>query len=228
MPQLIEVKSIVSDTLKMASLAMQSIEDSVHSLGDRDVDMAGKVIDRDEEIDRLNQAIDKKCLDALGSNLEGRTLRVVAATYRLIVDLERIGDYSVSVSRVTRALANKPVSGTSIEIMKMAEIARHMLKQSMDSYASPDSDNLEQIFTDDLEIDRLYGVVFYKGLEEIVHEPGTATNVIYLIIAARALERIGDHITDIAERIEYIKTGRLTERSIPMHVPFGERDSSWE
>ena len=228
MPQLIEVQSIVADTQKMASLAMQSLEDSVHSLGDRDVDLAAKVIDRDEEIDRLNIAIDKKCLDALGSHLEGRTLRVVAATYRLIVDLERIGDYSVSVSRVTRALANKPVSGTSIEIMRMAEIAGHMLKQSMDSYVSSDPVNLEQVFTDDQEIDRLYGEVFHKGLEEIVHEPGTATNVIYLIIAARALERIGDHITDIAERVEYIKTGRLTERSVPMHVPFGERDVTWE
>lgn len=213
----------------MAGLALESIGDSVRSLGDRDVDLAGKVIDRDGEIDQFNLSIDRKCLDAFAAGgLKDGDLRIVAATYRLIGDLERIGDYSVAIARVTRALSNKPLSGIALDILKMAGIAQQMLRQSMGEYGRPEPASLEPVFAADLEIDRLYGEVFYKGLEEIIHEPGRATLAIYLIIAARALERIGDHVTDIAERIEYVKTGRLTERSVPMHVPFGERDTDWE
>lgn len=228
MPELINIEPIVADTMKMASLATQSIEDAVRSLGDRDVDLARRVVDRDAEIDRLKLDIDRKCIDALGGRLEGRDLRVVLGTYRLIVDLERIGDYSVSVARVTMAVANKPVSGASLEILRMAEIARDMLNKAMGLYSGKTRGGLSGVYSDDLAIDKLYGTVFYDGLGEIVHEPERATNVIYLIIAARALERIGDHVTDIAERVEYIETGKLTERSVPMHVPFGEGDAGWE
>jgi len=204
------------------------MKDAVRSLGDHDVDLAGRVVARDIEIDKLESAIDKRCLDALAGNLSGRPLRAVAATYRLIVDLERIGDYSVSISNVTRAVANKPVSVTALEIIKMAEIAQHMFTLSMDAYAGKHPTEIGVVFDQDLEIDRLYDTVFYNGLGEIVHEPETATNVIHMIIAARALERIGDHITDIAERVQYIETGRLVERSVPMHVPHLERDLTWE
>jgi len=228
MPQLIDIQPITADTVKMAGLVEQSLKDSARSLGDHDVDLAGQVVARDVEIDRLESAIDRQCLDALAGNLRGRALRVVAATYRLIVDLERIGDYSVSISNVTRAVANKPVSVTALEILKMAEIAQHMFTLSMDAYAQKRPTDLEVVFDRDLEIDKLYDTVFYNGLGEIVHEPETATNVIHMIIAARALERIGDHITDIAERVQYIETGRLVERSVPMHVPHLERDLTWE
>lgn len=228
MQQLVDIKSIVADTLKMAGLATQSIEDSVRSLADRDVDLAGKVVDRDAEIDRLKLEIDRRCIDALAGKLEGKSLRVVLGTYRMIVDLERIGDYSVSVSRVTIAVANKPVSSTSLEILEMAEIACRMLKKAMDLYEGKSTGDLGVVYKNDLGIDKLYGTVFYNSLGEIVHEPERSTNIIYLIMAARALERIGDHITDIAERVEYIETGRLEERSVPMHVPFGERDVRWE
>ncbi|WP_424357608.1 phosphate signaling complex protein PhoU [Methanocella sp. MCL-LM] len=225
---MVDVKSIVADTLKMTGLADQSIEDSVRSLADHDVDLADRVINRDAEIDRLKLDIDRKCIDALAGKLEGKALRVVLGTYRLIVDLERIGDYSVAVSRVTIAVANKPVSGSSLEILRMAEIARRMLKKAMDLYAGKSTGDLGTVYENDLGIDRLYGNVFYNSLGEIVHEPERSTNIIYLIMAARALERIGDHITDIAGRVEYIETGRLEERSVPMHVPYGERDARWE
>ncbi len=102
-----------------------------------------------------------------------------------------------------------------------------MLRRSLEAYASESEAGLEKVFEDDLAIDRLYAKVFYDGLGEIVHEPETATNVIYLIVASRALERIGDHITDIAERVEYVRTGRLVERSVPMHVPPDPGDATW-
>jgi phosphate transport system protein len=227
MPMLIDTGMIRADALQMGMLAGQAIVNSVKSLSDRDSDLARKVIDDDTEINRLESAIDRQCLGALAEKLEVKRLRTVAATYRFIVDLERIGDYSVSVANVTLAVANKPITGLELHLARMADIATGMLQRSMEAYAAESSPDLGKVFEDDLEIDRLYGKVFYDGLGEIVHEPETATNVIYIIIASRALERIGDHITDIAERVEYIQSGRLVERSVPMHVPPDPGDATW-
>lgn len=227
MPQLIDIGSIREDTLEMGQLAVQAMINAVRSLNDRDVDLAEKVIGGDAEIDRLEFAIENRCMEAFESDIQGKHLRTVAATYRFIVDLERIGDYSVSISNVTRALANKPVAGLELKITRMADIAAGMLRRSMEAYDSDSAADLKSVFDDDLEIDRLYGEVFYNGLAEIVHEPETATNIVYVIIASRALERIGDHITDIAERVEFIGTGKLAERSVPMHVPPDLRDANW-
>jgi phosphate transport system protein len=224
---LIDISSIKADTIQMGNLAGQAIVNAVKSLSDRDTDLARKVIEDDKAIDRLESAIDRKCLDALAEKLDGKQLRTMAATYRFIVDLERHGDYSVSVANVTLAVANKPIMGLELHVTRMAEIATVMLQRSLDAYSSESSADLEKVFEEDLEIDRLYGKVFYDGLGEIVHEPETATNVIYIIIASRALERIGDHITDIAERVEYVETGRLVERSVPMHVPLDLGDDTW-
>jgi phosphate transport system protein len=227
MPKLIDISSIKADAAQMGELAGQAIANAVKSLADRDTDLARKVIADDAAIDRLESAIDRKCLDALTEKLDDKRLRTVAATYRFIVDLERIGDYSVSVANVTLAVANKPITGLELHISRMADIATGMLRRSLEAYASESGADLEKVFEDDLEIDRLYGKVFYDGLGEIVHEPETATNVIYIIVASRALERIGDHITDIAERVIYVETGRLTERSVPMHVPPDPGDARW-
>jgi phosphate transport system protein len=227
MPMLIDLSSLRADAVKMGDLAGQAINNAVKSLIDRDTDLARRVLADDAAIDRLESEIDTKCLDALAQKLDGKRLRTVAATYRFIVDLERIGDYSVSVANVALAVANKPIIGLELHVTRMAEIADGMLRRSMEAYASESEASLEKVFEDDLVIDRLYAKVFYDGLEEIVHEPETATNVIYLIIASRALERIGDHITDIAERVEFIRTGRLVERSVPMHVPPDPGDATW-
>jgi phosphate transport system protein len=224
---LVDIGSIQADAVKMGELAGQALVNAVKSLNDRDADMALKVIEDDAAIDRLESEIDEKCLDALAEKLEGRQLRTVAATYRFIVDLERIGDYSVSVANVALALANKPILGLELHVTRMADIAAGMLRRSVEAYAAGSDAGLGKVFEDDLAIDRLYGKVFYDGLGEIVHEPKTATNVIYVIVASRALERIGDHITDIAERVEYVRTGRLVERSLPMHVPPDPGDATW-
>lgn len=205
--------------LKMADIAGQQIKDSVRSLYDHDTDTAKEVISKDAEIDSLESNIDRLCLDMMGEIINGQDLRLIAATYKFIGDLERIGDYSVSIAYVTLAVANKPIVGTILEILQMSEIATSMLKASMNAYAGDATVGITKVFDDDKEIDRLYNDVFVKGLSDVLEDPKTVTNNIYMIIASRALERIGDHITDIAERVEYAHTGKLVKRSAPMHVP---------
>jgi phosphate transport system protein len=212
------IESVKEKTITMMELAGRSIIDSVRSLSDRDTDLAKKVLGSDDQIDRLESDIESACIGLLGG-LTGKRLRFVAATYKLVSDLERIGDYSVGIANVTLAVANKPVTRDSLEISRMAATAECMLKTCEKAYAGRAPLMIERVFDDDLKIDQLYNDIFVKALASALEEPGTITNLIYLTIASRALERIGDHITNIAERLEFIETGKQRSRDIPMHVP---------
>ncbi|HEY3422689.1 MAG TPA: phosphate signaling complex protein PhoU [Methanocellaceae archaeon] len=213
------ISSVKEKTITMMELAGRSVTDSVRSLGDRDTDLAKKVLGSDAAIDRLESEIESTCVDILAGSLSGKRLRFVAATYKIVSDLERIGDYSVGIANVTLAVANKPVTRDSLEITRMAATAECMLKACEGAYAGREPLMIERVFGDDVKIDELYNDIFVKALASALEEPGTITNLIYLTIASRALERIGDHITNIAERLEFIDTGELRRRDIPMHVP---------
>jgi len=203
----------------MMGCAGLSIDEAVRSLDDRDEDAARRVIDRDRQIDDLQKKIEVECLEMLAKKPEGKDLRLVAASYKFVSDIERIGDYCTAIANVTLAVANKPVTKTALDIVKMGRAAHHMLNICMEAYKGNPNVNLEEVFDEDKAIDRLYNDAFVGSILTVLEEPNTATNVIYETVASRAMERIGDHLTDIAERISFIRTGNIVERSEPMHVP---------
>ncbi len=214
-----QVEAIKADVLHMMGFVGLSIDEAIRSLDDRDVDAAQCVINRDRQVNEYQRRIEAKCLEMLAKKLEGNELRTVAASYKLVSDIERIGDYCTAIANVTLAVANKPVTATALDIIKMGKTAIRMLNICMEAYKGNPQVNVEEVFDQDKIIDRLYNDAFVESIMSILQEPNTITNVIYLTVASRALERIGDHLTDIAERIIYVQTGKIVERSEPMHVP---------
>jgi phosphate transport system protein len=214
-----QVDAIKADVLQMMGFIGLSIDEAVRSLDDRDVDAARSVLNREKQVNELQRQVEMKCLAMLAKKLEGKELRTVAASYKLVSDIERIGDYCASIANVTLAVANKPVTSTALDIIKMGRMALNMLNTCMEAYKRGSTVNIEEVFEQDRLIDGLYNDSFVGAMASILQEPKTITNVIYLVVASRALERIGDHLTDIAERIIFIETGKIVERSEPMHVP---------
>lgn len=213
------IESLKGDVLAMMELAKASVGESVRSLDDRDVDMANCVIQRDGRIDMLEEQAEKECLALLAGKIEGKALRAVAATYKLISDIERIGDYSVAIACVTLNVANKPVTSGTLGIARMSDIVSGMIQACIDAYAGKAQLDISAVFDDDGKVDRLYNDIFVDSFTSILHEPGATTNLLYIVTAARAMERIGDHVTDIAERIHFIETGNMLRRKEPMRIP---------
>lgn len=214
-----QVEAIKADVLNMMGYVGLSIDEAVRSLDDRDVDAAKCVVIRDKKVNEYQKQIEAECLNMLAKKPEGKELRTVAASYKLVSDVERVGDYCTAIANVTLAVANKPVTSTALDIIKMGRTALRMLNICMEAYKGNTDVNIEEVFDLDKTIDQLYNDSFVGSIMCILQEPNTTTNVIYLTVASRALERIGDHLTDIAERIIYIQSGKIVERSEPMHVP---------
>jgi phosphate transport system protein len=213
------IESLKADVLEMMVQAKIAISESVLSLDDRDTDRAQCVIHQDQRIDTMEREIEKKCLELLEGRIGGKALRTVAATYKIIGDVERIGDYGVAIARVTLNVANKPVMSNALGIIRMSEITSGMLQACIDSYGGKSSLDMDRVFKDDDEVDRLYNDIFVNSFTSILHEPKIITNVFYTVTAGRAMERIGDHITDIAERIHFIDTGEIIRRKEPVNIP---------
>jgi len=133
-----------------------------------------------------------------------KDLRRIIGILKIGIDLERIGDLAVDVSRVTSQSQNK-IQITKLEyIPRMAEISKKMLEQSMEALMNSDADLARQVTKWDYEIDGLYVKARTKLLKIIIERPETINEGTALLMVNRHLERTGDHICNICETIVYM------------------------
>lgn len=205
-----ELRNLQSEMLKMASMVQKAIAQSVNSLKNQDVKEARAVFDRDDEIDAFEKRLEEACfrLIMLQQPLAG-DLRTIGATLKTLTDLERLGDYANNIAEVTLRIGTAPLIKPLIDLPRMAEIAQGMVRESVDAFIERDVEKAKAVCLQDEKVDQLYSAIFDE-LEALIAEGGGSPRVnqaIHLLFAARYLERIADHATNIAERAIYMVTG---------------------
>jgi phosphate transport system protein len=199
---LTELKNL---TKELADLVGAAIEKSVIALIDANVELAREVIKRDQDMDDLSLRIENLCMELLALQQPmARDLRRIIGILKIGIDLERIGDLSVDVARVTAQSQNK-IQITKLEyIPRMAEISKKMLMESMEALLNNDADMARQVTKWDYEIDGLYVKARDKLLNIIIERPEVIKEGTSLLMVNRHLERTGDHICNICETIVYM------------------------
>lgn len=197
-----ELKTDTDDLVKLVNYAMVS---SVEALVGYDIEKAKEIIQRDQAVDDLNQKIENRCMELLALQQPmARDLRMIVGILKIGIDLERIGDLAVDISRVTIQSRNS-IHITKLEfIPRMAEVASRMLLQTAEALKNDDSNMARQITKWDYEIDGLYGRVRDKIFKIIVNNPELIDDATPLLLVNRHLERIGDHVCNICESIVYM------------------------
>jgi phosphate transport system protein len=135
-----------------------------------------------------------------------KDLRLIATALKIITDLERIGDYAVDIARITIKLANEKYIKELIDIPRMTEIAVNMVKGSIDAYVNLDVFEAQNVAKMDDELDALYKQIFRELMFIMMEDNNTVHQATYFLLISRYLERIGDHVTNICERIIYSVT----------------------
>ena len=133
------------------------------------------------------------------------------AVLNIIVELERIGDYSVGNARVALMIGDEPPLKPLIDLPLMAEKAGDMLHRSLDAFINRDVDAAMKICAEDDEVDNLYEQVYRELLSYMIEDPKTITRATRLMWAGHNLERSADRVTNICERVAFIITGRMQE-----------------
>ncbi len=204
-----ELQELRKNLLKMASLVDEAVRGVLKSLKERDAELAEKIIEKDEEIDMLEIEIDRQCLELIAKRQPiAVDLRFLTSVMKINNDLERVGDLAIHVARRSISLAKFRPIKPLIDIPDMTEKAMKMLKDAMAALVERDSEKAREICERDADIDRIYVQNFREVLTYMMEDKENIKAGIHLILSAKQIERMADHITNIAEDIVYLVEGK--------------------
>jgi phosphate transport system protein len=207
-----ELEEMQDDLLRLGERVDEAIADALRSLERRDLDLARQVVAGDAEINALRFQIEENCLRLIATQQPAAgDLRAVVAAMNIVVDLERMGDHAAGNARIVLRMGDEPLLKPLIDIPRMAQLCRQMLRESLQAYVARDAAGALAIARQDDILDGLYQQVFRELLTFMIEDPRTTTRALSLLFAAHNLERIGDRVTNIVERIVFATSGEMRE-----------------
>ncbi|MBF8437209.1 phosphate signaling complex protein PhoU [Halanaerobiaceae bacterium Z-7014] len=204
-----QLDELKDEMLIMAGKVEEAIWESINALQEQDLDRAKTVIANDDVIDELEMKLEEMStrLIALQQPVAG-DLRTIIVISKLATDLERIGDHAVNIAEKVLEIGNEPLIKPLIDIPKMTEIVTRRLKESLDAFIRFDSSAAREIAREDEEVDKCDESILTELLEMMAEDSSIVEQATSLIFISRFLERIGDHSTNICERVIYMDTGK--------------------
>lgn len=205
-----ELNALETKVLAMASIAESMVADAVEALQRRDLERAEQVIKRDDEVDQMDVDIEAHCLRMIAlQQPAGRDLRIIGTVMKMITDIERIGDYAVDIAKAARKIYQDHHEPPEVDIPRLSHIARRMLLDAIEAFVKRDLQLALQVCENDDNADAVYRQI-RSQLQEIMRQhPEQVVPASWLLLIAHYLERIADHVTNIAERVWFMETGRL-------------------
>ncbi len=206
-----ELSKLRDDILRLTSKVDSAIDRAMIALYNRDFNLAQEVINGDDEINHLRYQIEDESLRLLATQQPAAgDLRNVIAAIHLAVELERIGDHASGIARVVARLETEDEIESLHKLPKMAKRAQSMLKQVIDAYIDKDVTLAQSILRLDDKIDKQYNKLFKETVKEM-QDDDYIRRATYLLWVGHNLERIGDRVTNIAERVIFMCTGQFIE-----------------
>lgn len=193
--------------IKMTSLVEQSITRSMLALKNNDDQMAINVVEDDRVIDQLEMSIEKNCINVISLQQPiASDLREITAVMKIITDLERIGDYSANIAKIQISL-EKGMGEQTRYLESMGDTTRVMLQKALASFIEKDADLAREAAKMDQSVDGMYEEYYRFLLQQLKSDESSTDDLVPLLFTGRYLERVGDHIVNMCERIIYMVEG---------------------
>lgn len=210
-----ELQHLHDDVLALASMVDSAVERSIDALRERNVVEARQIIQEDTLIDRKRFDIEERAIRLIATQQPiASDLRSIVAALHIIIELERIGDYAEGICKINLMHGDQPLLKPLIDIPRMADKARSMLREALDAFVAHDAKRAKQVADDDDEVDALYDQVYRELLTYMIADPSSLERATWLLWVAHNLERIADRVTNICERVVYEVTGRLDDMNV--------------
>ncbi|RST85078.1 phosphate signaling complex protein PhoU [Aquibium carbonis] len=212
-----ELGSIDQLIRDMGALSATMVADATRALLSSDNPLAQRVISDDAIMDAKQRELDEQAITLIARRQPmAQDLRAVVSAIRMASDLERIGDLAKNIAKrvgaVGQSATPKPLAHS---IDSMASLVHDQVKNVVAFYAERRSEELPALRADDEKIDIKYTAIFRELLTYMMEDPRNITACTHLLFCAKNLERIGDHVTNIAENAYYVMTGRQLPMSRP-------------
>ncbi len=213
-----ELSEIRNQIGHMGAMAHTLVANSVDALKRADTKLAEDTIPQDSELDIIEKHIETLAVQTIAKRQPvARDLREIVAAIHIAADLERIGDLAKNTAKrillVSEPVPKKLLNG----LMQIATLAKLQLHEVLQSYATADAERAMKVWREDEELDSLFNSVFRELLTYMMEDSRNIGLCAHLLFVAKNLERIGDHATNISEKIFYLVNGQTIDEARPKH-----------
>jgi phosphate transport system protein len=207
-----ELDALMQKLIGMGVLVEEAVSKALFALEQRNTDIADEVIERDAEIDQIQQDIEDNCIRIIATEQPvAHDLREIITTVKVVDHIERIGDHASYLAKAVKEIPEEIMEPALPKIKKMAEIGIAMLKQSIDAFVQRDAEKAQKAADQDVTIDNLHKELYSDILEMMEKNPRAVEYGSTLLFLNRFMERLGDHVINICDWVCYANTGeRLT------------------
>jgi len=198
------------NVLRLSSLVDVAIQQSLRALRYQDIGLAHQIVDDDARINRLRYQIEEDAYQLIARQQPtARDLRGIIASIHIAIELERIGDYASGIATLVIQMSNDAVLKPLVDIPRMVDISRQMLRSALNAYLHWDEDQARKTIARDQEIDVLDDRVYHELIDVMVDDKSKIGRATFMLWISHNIERIGDRITNICERTIYMVTGEI-------------------
>lgn len=194
--------------LKMGDIVERQICKCIEALVNQDCALAERVMEDDDTVDILEKEIEDKCIRLIATQQPlAHDLRNIFTISKIVTDLERMADHAVDIAKITLRLKDEKYIKQLVDIPRMAEIVKQMIKSSLDAYVNGDVDKAYVTCKMDDEVDAIYRQVFSELLVIMMGDSSSIKQATQFLFICKFLERVADHTTNICEWTIYLVTG---------------------
>jgi phosphate transport system protein len=205
-----ELVDLKINILKMAALVEEALDDALQALNNRNGALAAQIVENDDVINAMENAIDQQCMRLLALKQPMATdLRFITMAMKINPELERIGDQCVNIAERTLLLVEETMLMKPIGLNKLANTAGDMLRDSITAFVESNVELAEKVVERDDEADHFYYRLVCDIIEHMTSDPTFIIQGLHFTDIAHNLERIADQATNICEDIVYMVEGRV-------------------
>jgi len=208
-----DMNGLESILIEMGGLVEEQLKNATKALRKEDRDLAKKVLKGDDRINALEAALNDSALKILALRQPvAIDLRTVVMSLKMARHLERVGDYAKNMARRTRTITKADAFTGSVDtLVRMSEMVQAMIRDVLNAYSRRDVDAANSVRADDASVDEMHNTLFKELLTYMMEDAENIGGATHLLLIAKNLERMGDHVADVARETIYMITGDWPE-----------------
>ena len=212
-----DLESLKSSLTEMGRNSADAVENALEALCAADADAAAAIVKGDARINNMERDIEHRCMTLLlRQQPVAGDLRRISTAMKVVTDIERIGDHAADIAEIIPHLVTVRKEGDPAvsQAIAMGKKAHQMILDALDALTTEDENAARRVIAADDEVDYDFNAIKHQLAQEIAEDPGKVDAALDLLMVIKYLERIGDHAVNVAEWVQFVRTGRYKDESM--------------
>ena len=212
-----DLAALKGSLAKMSQLSADAVEDALEALCTADAEEAKGIIKGDTEVNRMERDIEHRCMTLLlRQQPVAGDLRRISTAMKVVTDIERIGDHAADIAEIIPHLVTVRKEGDPAvsQAIAMGKKAHQMILDALTALMAEDELAARKVIAADDAVDYDFNAIKHQLAQEIAEDPGKVDAALDLLMVIKYLERIGDHAVNVAEWVQFVRTGRYKDESM--------------